>query len=284
LIAILVAHEEGGGSTDFDIDCLSSTAPLVGGPYSLTVTTEGQGSVTLDPPGGSYAAGTMVQLTANGVGDWMFCGWSGDLSGVVNLQYITMTSNKSVTATFIEVLAGPDSTINDVRAYDPNNTSAEGRPSDLPYGMMEVEIGVLNPGDTGVVTVNLPSAAPADYDWYKYTVADGWINFMRDEISGGTGDGAVINGDEVTLYITDNGPYDTDPTPGVIKDPSGLGSTAASPPPSGGSSGGGGGGGCFIATASFGSPPLALMGLLLAAMAGCVVVLVRRITARGRMV
>ena len=47
-------------------------------------------------------------------------------------------------------------------------------------------------------------------------------------MSGGTGDGAEFNSDrtEVYLYITDNGDYDDDKLPGIIRDPSGLGHPA----------------------------------------------------------
>jgi len=195
-----------------------------------------------------------VTLNVEEVGEWRFCGWSGDLSGVDKSPTITMDSNKSVTAKFIEVLSeDPGCTINNVNAVDPDTLDDTGKPADLPYGMMEVEIGVLVPGATGVVTFNLPDAAPTGYVWYKYTAADGWIPFGRDEISGGTGDGAEFNAtrDKVTVYITDNGPYDDDPTDGVVKDPSGLGSSSGGGGDGGG--GGGGGGGCLIATAAYGN-------------------------------
>lgn len=59
---------------------------------------------------------------------------------------------------------------------------------------------------------------------------------------------------QVTLYITDNGNYDDDPTDAIIKDPTGLGIAPTTPGPTPPPSGGGGGGGCFIATAAYGSP------------------------------
>jgi uncharacterized repeat protein (TIGR02543 family) len=71
--------------------------------YTLTVTTVGQGSVTLDPPGGTYPDGTVVTLTAVPDAGWGFTGWSGDLSGSTNPTTITMNSNKNVTATFTQV-------------------------------------------------------------------------------------------------------------------------------------------------------------------------------------
>ncbi|MBW2060916.1 MAG: hypothetical protein JRI95_05055 [Deltaproteobacteria bacterium] len=76
---------------------------LAGAQYTLTVNTEGQGSVTLEPPGGAYDDATEVQLTAVPDTGWSFTGWSGDLSGSTNPKTITMDSNKTVTATFSEV-------------------------------------------------------------------------------------------------------------------------------------------------------------------------------------
>lgn len=75
-----------------------------GGPvqYTLTTSTVGQGSVTLNPSGGSYGEGTVVTVTASPDTSWLFSAWSGDLSGSVNPESITMNSNKSVTATFTE--------------------------------------------------------------------------------------------------------------------------------------------------------------------------------------
>ncbi len=143
-----------------------------------------------------------------------------------------------------------------VSAVDPDSIpDSEDKPKNLIYGLIDMEIEVKNAGDTAVVTVHLPGPAPDGYKWYKYNSTTGWIDFSRDVIPGD--DGAEFNDDrtEVTLYITDNGPYDDDPADGIIKDPSGLGTAASTPeptptPPAGG---GGGGGGCFIATAAFGS-------------------------------
>jgi len=68
--------------------------------YTLSVTPQGQGSVTLDPAGGTYDDGTTVQLTATASPDWHFVRWEGDLSGSINPTMILMDSNKSVTAVF----------------------------------------------------------------------------------------------------------------------------------------------------------------------------------------
>jgi len=68
--------------------------------YTLTVTTDGSGSVELVPPGGIYNEGTQVQLIATPDPSAAFSGWSGDLSGSQNPATITMDSDKSVRAVF----------------------------------------------------------------------------------------------------------------------------------------------------------------------------------------
>ncbi len=74
--------------------------------YTLTANKVGSGSVTLNPSGGTYASGTDVQLTATADAGWMFSGWSGDLSGSINPDSVTMDSSKTVTATFTEQPGG----------------------------------------------------------------------------------------------------------------------------------------------------------------------------------
>jgi uncharacterized repeat protein (TIGR02543 family) len=68
--------------------------------FSLTVSTVGSGSVALDPPGGFYDSGTVVTTTATPASGYQFSGWSGDVTGTTNPEFVTMTGNKSVTATF----------------------------------------------------------------------------------------------------------------------------------------------------------------------------------------
>ena len=72
--------------------------------YSLTVNTTGAGIVTLDPPGGSYFADTVVTLTADADPGWFFDHWEGDLSGSTNPESILVNGDKSVTAVFVEIV------------------------------------------------------------------------------------------------------------------------------------------------------------------------------------
>ena len=75
---------------------------------TLTVNTVGNGYVDLNPAGGSYPSGTVVTLTANADPGWTFDGWSGDLTGNTNPDTITMDGDKTVTATFEEIVVFPD--------------------------------------------------------------------------------------------------------------------------------------------------------------------------------
>lgn len=68
---------------------------------SLFVTVSGGGSVVKNPNQAVYACGTPVQLTANADPDWVFAGWSDDLSGTNNPTTITMDRPRFVTANFV---------------------------------------------------------------------------------------------------------------------------------------------------------------------------------------
>jgi hypothetical protein len=79
------------------IDCSSNPTQ-----YTLTTNTSGNGSgsITLNPSGGLYDAGTIVTITATANTGSQFDNWSGSLSGTNNPITITMNTNKSVTANF----------------------------------------------------------------------------------------------------------------------------------------------------------------------------------------
>jgi uncharacterized repeat protein (TIGR02543 family) len=79
--------------------------------YNLTVSDDGHGSVTLNPAGGVYAAGTTVTLTPLANSGYMFGSWTGANSGdIVNtggVYTIVMNGNKSVTANFVVYVPSP---------------------------------------------------------------------------------------------------------------------------------------------------------------------------------
>jgi len=70
----------------------------------LGVSTSPGGSVALDPPGGVYASGTQVTLTANAEAGQVFAGWSGDLAGSDNPATLVVDAHMNVTASFDALL------------------------------------------------------------------------------------------------------------------------------------------------------------------------------------
>jgi uncharacterized repeat protein (TIGR02543 family) len=71
--------------------------------HSLNVSISPSGAGSVIPPGGNFASGTDVVLTAVPAPNYTFDHWSGDASGTTNPTTITMDSDKSVTAHFILV-------------------------------------------------------------------------------------------------------------------------------------------------------------------------------------
>ncbi len=73
------------------------------GPFTLTLTKEGQGTVTKDPDKSEYDAGEIVTLSATPSPGWLFSGWQGGgLSGSANPITVTMDGDKDVKAIFAQ--------------------------------------------------------------------------------------------------------------------------------------------------------------------------------------
>lgn len=124
----------------------SSATMTLYGQYTLTTATAGAGSgtVILTPPGGSYAYGTVVTLTATPNTGSLFSVWSGSLSGSVNPTTLTLNGNKSVTATFTQ--SPPAITT------QPTNAT-------------------VTAGQTATFTVAATGTAPLTYQWKMSGVA-----------------------------------------------------------------------------------------------------------------
>jgi regulation of enolase protein 1 (concanavalin A-like superfamily) len=95
-----------GGNPQFtaSIDYFFNTAmPIVpedATEYTLDVTTNGTGTVTVNPLQDNYSCDDEVQLTAVPGEGAQFSGWSGDLSGSQNPATLIIRRNHSVTANF----------------------------------------------------------------------------------------------------------------------------------------------------------------------------------------
>ena len=81
---------------------VTATFNLLPANYTLTINTagNGRGSVTTNPSGSTFVAGTVVTLTAVPSSTSSFAGWSGDVSGLTNPITLTMGTDKTVTARF----------------------------------------------------------------------------------------------------------------------------------------------------------------------------------------
>ncbi len=84
------------------LNCNQSTPPP--NTYTLTVniSPSGAGSVSLNPSGGSYTAGTVVTLTYTANAGYNFNSWTGVDSTYLNTATVTMNSNRTVTANFTQ--------------------------------------------------------------------------------------------------------------------------------------------------------------------------------------
>lgn len=83
----------------------ASFSPISSVTYTLTVSKNGtgNGTVSTNPAGTSFASGTGVTLTATPDANSVFGGWSGACSGTLSTCQVTMNSNLNVTATFSAV-------------------------------------------------------------------------------------------------------------------------------------------------------------------------------------
>ena len=81
---------------------LTVTAHFVLRDYPLTISVEGEGSVSerVISTKTDYSSGTMVELTATPSAGWSFDYWEGDLTGADNPITITISSAKTVKAVF----------------------------------------------------------------------------------------------------------------------------------------------------------------------------------------
>ena len=70
--------------------------------FTLTVSTVGSGSVTLNNTGPYYHFGETISLTATATTGWTFQNWTGDLTGTTNPATLTISGDMSVTATFTQ--------------------------------------------------------------------------------------------------------------------------------------------------------------------------------------
>jgi hypothetical protein len=139
-------------------------------PYVLTTAVVGNGVVNATPAG-PYAHGTPVQVTAVADPGWAFAGWSGDLSGAVNPETITMDFDKSVTATFIVAAAKNLTTGNifsTIQAAIDDAGTVDGHTIEIYPGTFEEQVHVtksvtLDGAGCGTTVIRSPAVLPRSF-------------------------------------------------------------------------------------------------------------------------
>lgn len=76
------------------------TNPTTPSKFNLTVSSNGNGTVTANPSGTSFDSGVVVKLSAKATTGQRFAGWSGAVTGTKDTISVTMNANKNITATF----------------------------------------------------------------------------------------------------------------------------------------------------------------------------------------
>ncbi|MBU1233010.1 MAG: hypothetical protein KKI15_07720, partial [Proteobacteria bacterium] len=201
--------DNGDGTWSYTTGSIKSDCTVIANYYgdydvSLTVITEGPGSVISNPSGidcgalciASYSANTEVTLTATADAEYVFAGWSGDCSGTEMETKIIMDVAKSCTATFAEpsytITASALPTVGGSVICDPNPVSPESTStctiSTNPYYSLDTVTGTC--GGTLVGDTYTTDAISADC-----TVV---ANFLADQFSltvatAGTGTGTVTS-------------------------------------------------------------------------------------------
>ena len=83
---------------------LSIQATFTKKQYELTISKEGEGTVNekVINSGKGYDSGTKIELTAVPAVEWVFAGWSGDVTSTDNPLQVTISSPKNIKAKFVK--------------------------------------------------------------------------------------------------------------------------------------------------------------------------------------
>ncbi len=171
----------------------------------LSVVTNGQGIVTLDPPGNIYSPGTSVTLTAAADLGWEFTGWSGDVNPFPpnqNPTTVTVNSNITAVATFKNLTPQVSLTIDSI-------------------GLGSVVVNPL-PGDDGTYdqgeTVELTAVPAPDWEFVEwlgdFTGTDNPISFNVDSNMVVTASyQSTLTQFALNITVVGKGSYQADPVP-----------------------------------------------------------------------
>ena len=117
----------GGGTAGTTLAITFSVIDQAPGPFVLTVNNVGTGTVSRSPDLPTYPSSTSVVLTATPATGSTFTGWSGAALGNTNPLTVSMTANKTITATFTAIPVSYVLTVSTVGtgtvARNPNQSS-----------------------------------------------------------------------------------------------------------------------------------------------------------------
>ena len=143
-------------------------------------------------------------------------GGDGNADGVADSSQANVASLPAATGAGYVTLAAPDGTA--LAAVTATELPADPVPPAnvaFPIGLLGFEVRGLTPGATVDVDVHVPDGVTPDSFWKL--IGGAYVAL----------DSAVVDGDVVTLTLTDGGPFDADGVAdGVIVDPVGLGDEA----------------------------------------------------------
>jgi hypothetical protein len=208
--------------------------------YTLTTNANpaGGGSVNVNPApdcneGTQYTSGTIVQLTANANGGYIFNNWSGNASGSLNPVFVTMNGTKSATANFS--ILNTTVTIDSATGWGPitlttytqgcsffnvgvktEEQTGNDPAFDYPYGLVEFSLNCT----AADVTITFPgSISGTTYRKYGPTtpgnaVTTTWYTFNNVTVNSST---------SITLHLTDGQLGDDTGVDGIIVDQGGPG-------------------------------------------------------------
>lgn len=153
-----------------DIGARESGSTSNPGSYTLSITASPSagGTVTASPAGSSYAAGTVVTLTATPATGYTFSGWSGAASGTASTATVTMNASLSVTASFSPVSGGGNTLrIDDAATTASGYCGADGsRQNSYTGADGGYYINLSNTAAKGVnYSITVPSAGVYSFVW-----------------------------------------------------------------------------------------------------------------------
>jgi gliding motility-associated-like protein len=73
--------------------------------FAVNTSTEGSGTISLNPEGGQYESGAEVTLTANPASGWEFVAWEGDAESSDATITLTIDTDKNLKAKFVQILS-----------------------------------------------------------------------------------------------------------------------------------------------------------------------------------